>query len=587
MQQRKLVAALCAALVLSASVGVLAAPPDANRVMVKYKPGAKAQVQNALAAAGGRIHLQLDRQGVFAVSVPAAALQGLRNNPNVEYIEQDAPRYPMGQIVPYGITTVQAPSTVATGADGSGIKVCVIDSGIKADHEEFAGIAMDGFASSGQTWNTDTCGHGSHVAGTIAAANNTTGVVGVSPGKVSLYIVKVFDGASCGYSYASSVADAANRCAAAGAKVINMSLGGSTKSVTEENAFNSLNSSGVLSIAAAGNAGTSALSYPASYSSVMSAAATDSNNVVASFSQFNSQVEIAAPGVGVLSTYPFRDAAMTVGSAGFIVSVLEGSVQTTATGAVVNGGRCSSVGSWAGKVVLCERGDISFADKLNNVKAGGGVAAAVYNNVAGGFSGTLGGVAVTIPGVSMSQEDGQGLIANSLNQTANVSTVVESNASGYAYLDGTSMASPHVAGSAAIIWSAKPEATNLQVRSAMTSTARDLGAAGRDNYYGNGLVQTLNATEALLGAGPGPDPVAAPSGLTATNTGTVKGKRQISLAWTAGAVTVDVFRNNTKIASAVSNTSSYKDSTGVKGTLTYQVCNAGSTTSCSANATVN
>ncbi|MDQ3038743.1 MAG: S8 family serine peptidase, partial [Pseudomonadota bacterium] len=495
------------------------------------------------------------------------------------------PRYPTGQVTPYGINKVQAPSTVATGADGTGIKVCVIDSGIKADHEDFAGIAMSGYASSGQTWNTDTCGHGTHVAGTIAATNNTTGVVGVSPGKVSLYIVKVFDGASCGYSYASSVSDAANRCASAGARVINMSLGGSTRSVTEENAFNSVNSNGVLSIAAAGNAGTSALSYPASYSSVMSVAATDSNNVVASFSQFNSQVEIAAPGVGVLSTYPFRDAAMTVGSAGFIVSAVTGTIQGSATGGMVNGGRCLSAGSWAGKVVLCERGDISFVDKVNAVKAGGGVAAVIYNNVPGGFTGTLGtGVTSTIPAISMSQEDGQGLVASSLGQTANVNTVPDSNASAYAYLDGTSMASPHTAGSAAIIWSADPTKTNLQVRNAMTSTALDLGAAGRDNYYGNGLVQTLAATEALLGGGPAP--VASPSGLTATNTGTVKGKRQVTLAWTGGALTVDVYRNNTKIA-AISNSGSFSDSTGVKGTLTYKVCNAGSTTSCSANASVN
>jgi len=584
MQQRKLAVALCAALVFSASL-VSAAQPDPNRVIVKYKPGAKSQAQAAIAAAGGRVHLQLDPQSAIAVTLPPAALQGLRNNPSIEFVEQDAPRYPLGQVVPYGINTVQAPSTVATGADGTGITVCVIDSGIKADHEDFAGVAMSGYASSGQTWNTDTCGHGTHVAGTIAAANNTTGVIGVSPGKVGLYIVKVFDGASCGYSYASSVSDAANRCASAGARVINMSLGGSTKSVTEENAFNSLNSNGVLSIAAAGNAGTSALSYPASYSSVMSVAATDSNNVVATFSQFNSQVEIAAPGVGVLSTYPFVDASMTVGSASFIVSALEGSVQATASGGLVNGGLCTSAGSWAGKVVLCERGTISFADKLNNVKAGGGVAGAIYNNVAGGFTGTLGTVAVTIPGISMSREDGLALIANSLGLTATVSTVPNSNASGYAYLDGTSMATPHTAGSAAIIWSAAPTKTNLQVRNAMNSTARDLGAAGRDNYYGNGLVQTLAATEALLGGGG--TPVAGPSGLTASNSGTVKGKRQINLGWTAGTVTVDVYRNSTKIASAINNVGSYKDSIGGSGTLTYKVCNAGSTTSCSANATVN
>lgn len=587
MKQHKLVVTLGAALALSMSCAAFAAPPDPNRVMVKYKAGASAQVETALRGAGGKVHLRLDKQGVFAVTLPAQALQGLRNRSDIEYIELDPPRYPLGQVVPYGINSVQAPQTWSVGANGTGIKVCVIDSGIKADHEDFAGVSMTGYASSGQTWNTDTCGHGTHVAGTIAAANNATGVVGVSPGKVSLHIVKVFDGPTCGYSYASSVSDAANRCGAAGAKVINMSLGGSTSSTTESNAFASLNSSGVLSIAAAGNSGNSTLSYPASYSSVMSVAAINSNNVVASFSQYNSQVEIAAPGVGVLSTYPFRDAAMTVGSAGFIVSALTGTMQGTASGGIVNGGRCLSAGSWAGKVVLCERGDIAFVDKVNAVKAGGGGAAVIYNNVPGGFTGTLGtGVTSTIPAISMSQADGQGLVANSLGQSANVSTIAETNASGYAYLDGTSMASPHAAGAAAIIWSANPSATNLQVRNAMTSTALDLGAAGRDNYYGNGLVQTFDATEALLGGG-GTDPVTAPSGLTATSNGTVRGSRSISLAWSGGAVTVDVYRNNSKFKSAINNTGSTSDSTKVKGTLTYKVCNAGSTTSCSANATVN
>ena len=69
-------------------------------------------------------------------------MDGLRKNPNIELIEQDAPRYLMGQTTPYGVPMVQAPTLVSTGADGTGIKVCIIDSGIKADHEDFAGISM-------------------------------------------------------------------------------------------------------------------------------------------------------------------------------------------------------------------------------------------------------------------------------------------------------------------------------------------------------------------------------------------------------------------------------------------------------------
>jgi subtilisin family serine protease len=590
MKQQKLAGALALALGVVFVSGTLvtgaanAAGPDQDRVWIQFKPGSKAQVARALNSAGARVHHQFDDLSAFAASVPAQALQGLRNNPNVVLIEADAPRYPMGQVTPYGVPMVQAPEAVAVGADGSGIKVCVIDSGIKSDHEDFAGVSMAGYPSG---WNNDSCGHGTHVAGTIAAANNSAGVIGVSPGKVSLHLVQVFSGASCGWSYSSDLVDASNRCAAAGAKIISMSLGGSFSSNAENTAFANHHANGILSIAAAGNDGNNRSSYPASYSSVMSVAAVDSAGTVASFSQYNSQVEIAAPGVGVLSTYPFRDGAVTVGSTGYMASAIEGSPQLSRSGGLVDGGLCTAAGSWSGKVVLCQRGDIAFADKVLNAQAGGATAAVIYNNASGGFSGTLNGVATSIPSVSMSQEDGQALVGGSLGATATVSTLAESDANGYAYLDGTSMATPHVSGVAALVWSANPSATNDQVRDALTSTAIDLGAAGRDNYYGYGLVQAFAAAEAITGGGGGepPPPADAPAGLTASNNGTVKGKVQIGLGWCAA--TVDIYRNGSKIRSATANTGSYTDAVKVRGsgTLTYQVCNAGTST-CSGNASV-
>ena len=579
MKQQKLAAALGAALTLCVSSAALCAQPDANRVWVKFKEGAGPQVESNLRGAGGQVHYRFDNLRAFSVTVPAQALQGLRNNPNIEYIEQDAPRYPLGQVTPYGITKVQAPQTVATGADGTGIKVCVIDSGIHAGHEDFAGIAMSGYPSG---WDNDQCGHGTHVAGTIAAANNSLGVIGVSPAKVSLHIVKVF-GDSCAWSYSSTLVDAAQRCQAAGAKVISMSLGGSGSSTTESNAFAQLDAQGILSIAAAGNAGNTTFSYPASYPSVMSVAATDSNNAKASFSQFNSAVDIAAPGVAVLSTYPHKDASLSVGADGYLVGALEGTAQANASGPLVSGGLCTSSGSWSGQVVLCERGTNTFAEKVNNAIAGGAAAVVVYNNAPGGFSGTLNGSS-TKPAISATQEDGQFLVANRLGQNASVSTIPQSNANGYAYLDGTSMATPHVSGVAAIVWSADPSATNTELRNALESTAIDLGAAGRDNEFGHGLVQSLAAADALTGGGGGTPP----AGLGATNNGTVKGKLQVGLSWSGGAATVDVYRGTAKVKSAIANTGAATDSVKVRGTgtLTYKVCNAG-TTSCSNNATVN
>jgi serine protease len=236
----------------------------------------------------------------------------------------------------------------------------------------------------------------------------------------------------------------------------------------------------------------------------MSVAAIDSNKALASFSQRNSQVEIAAPGVDVLSTMPFTEASLTVSGQGFIVASMTGTFQGTASAGLVDGARCTANNSnWNGRVVLCERGDISFADKARFVQQSGGRAALVYNNEPGSFAGTLGSFASTIPTVSMSQEDGQFLRANRIGATANVSTVMTNPASGYGLMSGTSMASPHAAGAAAAIWSSMPSATNQQVRDAMNSTAEDLGAAGRDNSFGWGLVRTAAAINALAGTGGG------------------------------------------------------------------------------------
>jgi serine protease len=500
--------ALCASIALAMAGSSFAASDNGTeRVWVKFSPGAKANVGNALRAAGGNIHHEFDELGAFAVSLPTQALNGLRSNPHVEYIEEDVIREPMAQTVPYGIPMVQAPQAWTAGGDGSGILVCVVDSGINPNHEDLGNIT-GGYPSN---WNSDTCGHGTHVAGSVGALNNTTGVVGVAP-NASFYIVRVFAGGNdgCGWAYSSTLVDAANRCkSAADAQgkrlVINMSLGGGTSSTTESNGFATLyNTGSVLSIAAAGNAGNTTMSYPASYNSVMSVAAIDSNKALASFSQRNSQVEIAAPGVDVLSTMPFTDASVTVAGVGYIVSSMDGTFRSSATAALASGGRCTANNStWSGKVVLCERGDIAFADKAKFVQQSGGVGVIVYNNEPGSFGGTLGSFASTVPTVSMSQADGQFLLANRIGSSTTISTIMTNPASGYGLMSGTSMASPHAAGAAAAIWSTNPAATNAEVRSAMTTTAEDLGTSGRDNSFGWGLVRTANAIAALNGTGGG------------------------------------------------------------------------------------
>jgi subtilisin family serine protease len=467
--------------------------PD-DRYIVKYANDSGRQA----ALASGKLARDLPQQSAVAMYMPAAALQGLQNNPNIEYVEVDQRRFPMAEVTPYGITMVETEQVAATPPSGEAgrINVCIIDSGIMGGHEDFVGLPVTGINDSKSgSWNVDKCGHGTHVAGTIAAvAGNGVGVVGVAPGAASLHIVKVF-GDDCAWTFSSDLVGALNVCRNSGAKIVSMSLGGSFKNRTEDNAFASAYSAGVLSIAAAGNSGNTQMSYPASYSSVVSVAAIDQNKALATFSQRNKQVELAAPGVAVLSTY-VEDNSLAVGGDKFIANSIANAAKGTATGALVDGGGCLTTGSWSGKVVLCERGDVSFYDKVANVQSSGGVAAIIYNNAPGNFYGTLGdGVTSTIPGLSLSQEDGQALVASSLGQSG---TATSAAGVGYAELDGTSMATPHVSGVAALIWAQAPQKTNAQVRQALLATAEDLGSAGRDNSFGYGLVRAKAALDYLL-----------------------------------------------------------------------------------------
>jgi len=327
-------------------------------------------------------------------------------------------------------------------------------------------------------------------------------VVGVNPGSTSLYIVKVFDGPSCGWAYSSDLIDATNHCKEAGADIISMSLGGSGKSRAEDKAFKALDNDGILSIAAAGNDGNTRKSYPASYDSVVSVAAVDRNNLVADFSQQNSAVELAAPGVDVLSTVPWLST-NTVTAAGrtYNGGQIENAALGSAAGNLVDGGLCNSSGNWENRVVLCQRGDISFLDKVSNVEAGDGIAAVIYNNEAGGFSGTLGdGNTSAIPAIALSLADGQQLVADNLGTSGNVVSTFDPSGSGYEYWSGTSMATPHVSGVAALVWSSDLALTNTDIRDALTQTAHDLGDTGRDAAYGYGLVQAKSAWNSLGGS---------------------------------------------------------------------------------------
>ncbi|WDE05550.1 S8 family serine peptidase [Thalassomonas viridans] len=406
------------------------------------------------------------------------------------------------QLTPYSV--YQSEANQVTFNANAGMKVCVIDSGLDRSNPDFEWSRITGDNDSG-TGNWDEHGgpHGTHVAGTIGAADNNIGVVGMAPG-VDMHIIKVFN--ASGWGYSSDLAHAAQKCTDAGANIISMSLGGGAANSAEENAFDTFTANGGLVVAAAGNDGNSVRSYPAGYESVMMVGGNDADNGRYESSQYPSCsstkdncVEITAGGVNVLSTYQQDGATLSVMSAGgqgYASTSMENT--GSASGSTYYMGTAESTDSAAnGKICVIDRGNITFHDKVQNCENSGGIGAIIINNVAGVLSGTLGDTnATTIPAVGAALEDKSALVAAS---TASI----EISASSYGYMTGTSMATPAVSGVAALVWSNHTECTGTQIRDALKATAADLGDAGHDVYFGHGVVKAKAAHDYLTANGCG------------------------------------------------------------------------------------
>jgi subtilisin family serine protease len=523
---------LCSAAALVMAAASASASPT-PRYIVGYKAGADAKASAAVVRNRGQMKMKIRGMNAMAVELSADAAAALRADPSVAYVEEDAIRYIptlnaatgdaedqgttrdleanpssgkeyfLGQDVPYGISMVQADQLPNGGSRAGNRKVCIIDSGYDRSHEDLNnnGNVTGEFDSGTGWWYTDENSHGTHVAGTIAALNNNSGVVGVIPQRqLRMHIVKVFGAA--GWIYSSELSDAANKCGDAKADIISMSLSGPAPSATEQAAFDALAAKGILSIAASSNAGTTAPRWPAGYASVVSVGALDVNKQWAPFSNFNPKVELSAPGVGVLSTVPMGFALkseMSVGGVPYAVGGMTGSPLATATAPLADMGLGGAMDpAMAGKVCLIQRGGgIAFGVKVANCQASGGVGAVVFN-LAGqpSFTGTLGTTVTTIPSVTASFAEGTAMQAQ-LGMSATV-TVRPYN---YAAFNGTSMATPHVAAVAALVWSYFPMCNAAQIRSTLGKTAMDLGDAGRDVKYGHGLVQARAAYDRLAAMG--------------------------------------------------------------------------------------
>jgi len=431
------------------------------RYMVKGDGAKKAAL-----AVGGNVVLDIPKRGITALEFDDIGMvEALKTKANKSgfQIEEDRvreiiPTIPsngqgrrLAESIPWGIEktyerngVVDVPNS-AYFPNSAANPVCILDTGYDLDHPDLPNDAE----GTTNNWTNDCDGHGSHVAGTIGAiGGNNEGVVGVWPGAPDMKIAKGFGRflfLPCSFTYSSGLIGAAEDCAELGAKVISMSLGSTVYSQFEDDEFQDLYDEGILSIAAAGNLGDTTYGYPASYDSVMSVGATDVNDDIAYFSQYNDQVEISAPGVDVDST--------------------------------VDGG-------------------------------------------------------------------------------------------GYDSYYGTSMACPHVAGVATVLWSKVPSATNAQIRDALNAGAVDKGLPGRDDFYGNGILNYWNSLDYLGGGVPTVSP--APTEATASPTPCSASNFQLTLNTDDyGSETTWTLRN-TDISTEVQSGGPY--TAGIQETIVENIC---------------
>ena len=287
--------------------------------------------------------------------------------------------------------------SLSSSLEYSSVKVAVLDTGV-SPHEDLGALLPGYDFVQNDTDPSDLHGHGTHVAGIVAAIRNSTGVAGVAPG-VGIIPVRVLD--ANGSGLISSVIAGIGFALESKADVINLSLGSTTDVPALKNAITQATLSGVLVVAAAGNSGLSnAVSYPAAYPDVLAVASTTRSNAVSSFSSRGSYVDIAAPGSSILSTY---------------------------------------------------------------------------------------------------------------------------NDGSYVYMSGTSMASPHVAGAAALLFAAHPQASPLQVSQALCQSATDIDSTGVDQASGCGLMsvsKALSSLGSILSTPPTTEPTAPPTTESATTTTT-------------------------------------------------------------------
>ncbi|WP_413294531.1 S8 family serine peptidase [Bdellovibrio sp. HCB185ZH] len=389
---------------------------------------------------------------------------------------------------------------------GAGARVMVIDSGIDKNHPVFAGRIekVQNFTADGGPQDvTDTEGHGTHVAG-IIAAQAAQEEVGVAP-EAKLLIAKVCGSKGCNND---AVAKALLWALREKVDVVNMSLGGGG-SVPEQFMIKQLDGEQIPVVAAMGNNGMEATPMPAGYISVTAVGAVDANGKRAAFSNWSPALDLMAPGVSIRSSVPRGTGRIAVASFQNAAGEFKALPAVTYANVPVKSLKESAVfGEFgkvedlanlavAGKVLVVKRGNLPLLDKIKNAQAAGATALVICNNDGALVSGSLSEDPneIKIPVIMVETTSGEDLILNLL-KTETLVVRMEIQGADYAEFSGTSMASPYVAGVVALMRSVVPGITGWKIREIMNGSASPIKTE-IPNQTGKGLV---NAKASVDGA---------------------------------------------------------------------------------------
>lgn len=261
--------------------------------------------KGAASEAAAEIRREFDEFDAMTLVVPEEAARSLADRPDIRYVEENG-RMEALDTYPWGVERIHADEAHHDGYTGAGADVAIIDTGIDPNHPDIApniggGECVVSCSGGGcaACWDDDQ-GHGTQVAGTVAAAQRGAGLIGVAH-EATLWAVKVLD--SGGMGSFSDIAAGIRWAAREGHDVANMSLGSTTDSSVVHDACQYAQCQGTLLVAAAGNAGSpNSVTYPAAYPECIAVSATDQNDDLAGFSSRGPEVELTAPGEDITST---------------------------------------------------------------------------------------------------------------------------------------------------------------------------------------------------------------------------------------------------------------------------------------------